>query len=686
MKTCCCFLFSLCLTSVVSADSAPSYTMYGTPGLIDMPSAEMASDGMLAISEGYFEGGLRTTVTSQILPNISASFRYAGHGVNGEEALGHSNWDRSFDVRWQFVKESETMPALAMGLNDFIGTGRYSGEYIVATKNIGPVKITGGLGFGRLATHGAISNPMTSLHDGFRSRADRDIGKGGTTHYAQWFRGDMAPFGGLEWQVTPNLRALAEYSSDDYDLEKSYFDQKTPVNVGLKYQARPDVGFGIYYLHGTTVAVSAHITADPMRPASGSGRELAPLPVRVRGGSSGLIVAQTNYDAMIQALSAEGMVVRGIDVKNDRAVIQLENKRYRSHAQAAGRAVRIASFLLADAVENIVIEFVDKDLVLSSIGYDRSEFERLETQVSAGPDLLRSITFSDAQELGNWQAPEKRFQWGLGPYLEYSLFDPLEPIKGIIGAKLAAQYTLGPGFKIAGEVRKPALSSFKSALRASDSVLPHVRSDAPIYKQQGDPALHSLTLSKLTKLSPTVYARATAGYLEPMFAGVSGEFLWKPSNQNWGLGAELNYVKQRDFDQGFGVGDYAVTTGHVSGYLEMENGLMAQLDVGQYLAGDKGGTLTLAREFGNGWQVGGYFTLTDVSFDDFGEGSFDKGIFIKIPMDWMIGSPSMRTTDINIQAITRDGGAKLYVQDRLYPFVSKAARPAIQREIGRTWK
>ena len=131
--------------------------MYGTLGMIDMPSAEMTSDGMLAISEGYFKGGLRTTVTSQILPNVSASFRYAGHGVNGDEALGHGNWDRSFDVRWQFVKESETLPALAMGLNDFIGTGRYSGEYIFATKNIGRVKIKGGLGFGRLATHGAVS-------------------------------------------------------------------------------------------------------------------------------------------------------------------------------------------------------------------------------------------------------------------------------------------------------------------------------------------------------------------------------------------------------------------------------------------------------------------------------------------------------------------------------------------------
>ena len=60
--------------------------------MIDMPSAEMTSDGMLAISEGYFKGGLRTTVTSQILPNVSASFRYANAGVNGDEALEHSNW------------------------------------------------------------------------------------------------------------------------------------------------------------------------------------------------------------------------------------------------------------------------------------------------------------------------------------------------------------------------------------------------------------------------------------------------------------------------------------------------------------------------------------------------------------------------------------------------------------------
>ena len=50
MKPCYVFAFSLCLTSALSAETKPTYNMYGTLGMIDMPSAEMTSDGMLAIA------------------------------------------------------------------------------------------------------------------------------------------------------------------------------------------------------------------------------------------------------------------------------------------------------------------------------------------------------------------------------------------------------------------------------------------------------------------------------------------------------------------------------------------------------------------------------------------------------------------------------------------------------------
>ena len=58
------------------------------------------------------------------------------------------------------------------------------------------------------------------------------------------------------------------------------------------------------------------------------------------------------------------------------------------------------------------------------------------------------------------------------------------------------------------------------------------------------------------------------------------------------------------------------------------------------LLGTGGATTTISRKFGSGWEVGGYATLTDVPFDTFGEGSFDKAIYVSIPIDWIISSPN----------------------------------------------
>ena len=43
-----------------------------------------------------------------------------------------------------------------------------------------------------------------------------------------------------------------------------------------------------------------------------------------------------------------------------------------------------------------------------------------------------------------------------------------------------------------------------------------------------------------------------------------------------------------------------------------------KLDFGKFLAGDKGGKFEVSRKFGNGWKIGGYFTLTDAPFSDLG--------------------------------------------------------------------
>ena len=54
--------------------------------------------------------------------------------------------------------------------------------------------------------------------------------------------------------------------------------------------------------------------------------------------------------------------------------------------------------------------------------------------------------------------------------------------------------------------------------------------------------------------------------------------------------------------------------------------------MGRYLAGDDGITIDFSKRFKNGFKLGAFATFTDVSSEDFGEGSFDKGIYVAIPL------------------------------------------------------
>ena len=111
-----------------------------------------------------------------------------------------------------------------------------------------------------------------------------------------------------------------------------------------------------------------------------------------------------------------------------------------------------------------------------------------------------------------------------------------------------------------------------------------------------------------------------------------------------------------------------------------------EVNAGRYLAGDWGATTTISRKFGSGWEVGGYATLTDVPFDTFGEGSFDKAIYVSVPIDWIISSPSRTKRRLTLRPITRDGGAQLSSARQLYRAIENFQNTSIKREFGRLWK
>ena len=94
----------------------------------------------------------------------------------------------------------------------------------------------------------------------------------------------------------------------------------------------------------------------------------------------------------------------------------------------------------------------------------------------------------------------------------------------------------------------------------------------------------------------------------------------------------------------------------------------------------------MSRRFGSGWEVGGYATFTDVPFDTFGEGSFDKAIFVSVPIDWIISSPNRTKRRLTLRPITRDGGANLASARKLYRQIEHSQDAHFKRELGRIWK
>ena len=204
-------------------------------------------------------------------------------------------------------------------------------------------------------------------------------------------------------------------------------------------------------------------------------------------------------------------------------------------------------------------------------------------------------------------------------------------------------------------------------LLLSDSQLPHVRTDFPLYYHEGKNGISHLETSYTTEIAPDVYAKAKAGLLEDMFAGAGGEVLWRPEGERWAVGASLFEVWQREFDRLFDLQPYHVLTGHLNLYYESPYyGLNFAVNAGRYLAGDYGATLQVTRRFSTGVEVGIFATLTNVPFSKFGEGSFDKGFIIRIPLDWALPLDSQTEYDTVLRPVTRDGGQMLDGEQTLY--------------------
>ena len=680
------------------AEMTKSLNLNGTTGLIDLPSGEAQDDATFSFSAAAIGPITRGTISFQVTERLSASFRFQTWRDWDTLFPGDPDKidDRSFDIRYQVLKESQYLPSLTIGLIDFTGEGLFSSEYIAATKTFGDrLKVTAGLGWGRLGTDGSIGQP-------FGTRPPLAPDDRGKPNVDQWFKGDAAPFAGIEYKINDAWTFKAEYSSDAYVLEDSepgLIERDSPFNFGLEYQRGPMARYGIYSLYGKEVGFAFHLILDPKSRVTGGVMGAAPVPVKARPSRSadpdaydGGWVTQADAGPILRTnlakrLAADGIVIENLSYTAQTVQIRIRSNRIDAGSQAIGRTARALSHVMPASVEVFEIVPIVNGIGASKVTIRRSDLEDLEYAADNASLLRERVTVTDAGPVAANAIGDDglypKFRWSLKPAFSMS-----EPLKGDVRLRLAASYDILPGLVLSGSISKRIVGNVDRSGDPSSSVLPHVRSDASRYAKFADPALDRLTLAWYARPGENLYSRVTLGYLERMHAGISGELLWKPVDSRLALGVELNYTRQRDTDGGLGFDeyDYDVVTGHVSAYYDFGNGFVGQLDVGKYLAGDVGATVSLDRVFVNGWRVGAFATLTDVSSAEFGKGGFDKGIRFSIPLNWALGTQGKTSIGATLRPATGDGGARVDVDGRIYDSIRDYHTDALDPEWGRVWR
>ena len=195
------------------------------------------------------------------------------------------------------------------------------------------------------------------------------------------------------------------------------------------------------------------------------------------------------------------------------------------------------------------------------------------------------------------------------------------------------------------------------------SRLPKVRSDIREYLKQKY-VIKDITY---TNIFNPIYSKnylffggIKLGLFEEMYGGIGGEVLFRDINKPWYLTANYYWVKQREFNQRFSFRKYETFTGHLNFIWETPlDGVKLTLSGGRYLAKDSGITVNLSKSFKSGFTLGFFATKTDISAFEFGEGSFDKGIYFSIPLDIVSSNYRKNYAKFVWKNLTRDGGAML---------------------------
>ena len=600
------------------------YNNHGIVGLINTPSARFYNESSFGITIYDGNPDQKITLTSSPFDWLEASFFYTniqGLPYPGYESQDYKDKGFNFKLR---LKEQGALPALAIGINDIAGTGFYSGEYLVSSYEYGNFDFNLGFGWGNLNGKEDFKNPLTYIDDGFNNRPEEFADQGGQFQSSRYFSDeDISVFFGLAYLFNEKTILKIERDTTKTDGLIDYDQTGSSFSYGIDYKISNNFSIGVFNERDSYYSLKFLYKSNPKKEIN-QYRFKRP---KVRESSD-------KFEKFRMGLQNNGIGVNKIYKSEDLVgieVTQFAHPNLETIDQIINKAKEFS-----DLDEEILINYRIVDLKAdqnfdenifdeNNLIYKRSKKRRFDSSsnINVRPFLAAREGFLKAAILFENNS-EYLFRDNLifTSNLKYSLWDNFEDL------------TIPPKNTYPAQVR----SDIKDYLRGFNDGVVIGRAQIDYYKS----------------LKTNHHIMLSAGILEEMFVGAGLEYLYSPSDKNFAIGFEVFEVQKRDYKLQFGTLDYKNTTGHINFYHRNYKFIPfdTKISMGEYLAGDIGSTIQFSRSYMNGVEYGVFATFTDVSSKQFGEGSFDKGIFFNVPIFSNFINYSWRP-------LTKDPGAKL---------------------------
>ena len=680
----------------------PSYSNYGTVGLIQMPTARFHAAGNIGFTWTHAEPYLRGSIMGNPFDWFEASYQYTDvnnklYSDSSAFSGSQSYKDKSFDAKFRLIKERAYLPQIAVGFRDFGGSSLFSSEFIVASKLVGNVDFTMGIGFGTIS-NGNINNPLVKLDSRFSTRERNIQGdtQGGEINYGTFFGGQKAGlFGGMEIFL-PKLkgtRLKIEYDTTNYKEDGEGYlpvNQDKNINYSFLFPITKSFHVKLGYIRNNTLNFGFSVAGLYGKKSPYILKRDAPKKVPNSKILRTVVNAKEGeflYKSSLKYLSDSSFFLQTANIEGSKFVVSYAQSKYLSNPIALGRISRILDQVSPDVIDEFSLITVNADVAMFAVDIPRKDFQTFK-DTKKSDALLETVKIYKPDpkiHLTHDYKPQSKLpitHWKLSPAIRSQIGGPDGFYFGDFSIAVHSETIIKRNLNILGVASIGIANNFDELKLASDSIIPHVRTDIVQYlKNSSKYHITRLQMNYFHNPRKSIYTKFSAGIFEPMFTGFGGEILYKPFNENFGIGAELWKVRQRSYRQLLGFRKYKTLTGHINLYYrEPKTRVLFHIKGGRYLAEDSGLTFNFSRQFESGLNMGVFFSLTDISKEEFGEGSFDKGFFFNLPIQVFFDQYSRGQTGFGLRPLTRDGAQYLIHAQNLWSTAYQANKEQIVDE------